>query len=192
MEDHMKILDLGCGESRLNEMEKFPKLMRIVNSNKVDVIGVDYNSNVKPDIIADLNRGIPLEDNSVDIVYSNLFLEHIEEKNKLFILKEIWRVLKPRGRAFLSIIHGTRSAFDNEHKSTWFAGFFYSKWIQSHFKIKLVQLHWDHRHNSLVKSLNLVINSLANISPRFCERFWMHQVGGFDELNLELEAIKKH
>ncbi len=44
------------------------------------------------DIVCDLNNGIPLEDNSVEKVYSSHFLEHA--KDLVFIMEEIYRVSK--------------------------------------------------------------------------------------------------
>ncbi|MGV6852787.1 MAG: class I SAM-dependent methyltransferase [bacterium] len=43
----------------------------------------------------DLSRGIPLEDNSVDYVYSEHFIEHLTFQQAVVLLKEIYRVLKP-------------------------------------------------------------------------------------------------
>jgi predicted SAM-dependent methyltransferase len=40
---------------------------------------------------------IPLEDNSVDLVYASHVLEHIEWYNTISALKEVYRILKPGG-----------------------------------------------------------------------------------------------
>lgn len=72
------MVDLGCGD------------------NKPDgFIGVDNRSLPGVDIVADLERGIPFADNSVDLIRANHALEHIADRE--FIIREIWRVLKPGG-----------------------------------------------------------------------------------------------
>ena len=48
-------------------------------------------------MVHDLSKGIPFDDNSVDVVYHSHLLEHIDRKNVPTFLKEIRRVLKPRG-----------------------------------------------------------------------------------------------
>lgn len=49
------------------------------------------------DINYDLRKGIPLPDNSVDVLYSSHMLEHIQYKHLLSFLAECLRVLKPGG-----------------------------------------------------------------------------------------------
>jgi ubiquinone/menaquinone biosynthesis C-methylase UbiE len=44
------------------------------------------------DMVCDLNKDIPLDDNSVDEVYSSHCLEHI--KDLIFVMEEIYRVCK--------------------------------------------------------------------------------------------------
>lgn len=45
----------------------------------------------------DLRRGVPHRDDSVDFVFSEHFLEHLDESSGLRLLKECHRVLKPGG-----------------------------------------------------------------------------------------------
>lgn len=49
------------------------------------------------DIKWDLRNGIPLQDNSVDLIYSSHLLEHIPFKELILFLKECRRVLKNNG-----------------------------------------------------------------------------------------------
>ncbi|AXR05724.1 class I SAM-dependent methyltransferase [Salinimonas sediminis] len=55
----------------------------------VDMYGADINY--------DLRRGLPLNDASVDVIYTSHFLEHIDYKNLLLFIDECRRVLKPGG-----------------------------------------------------------------------------------------------
>lgn len=58
-------------------------------------INLDFEPSLNPDIVCDLDKGLPFPDNSIDEVYSEHLLEHV--KDILFVLKEIKRVLKPNG-----------------------------------------------------------------------------------------------
>lgn len=49
---------------------------------------------------ADLNKSVPFDDSSVDVVYSNQVIEHLHRPARF--LKEIKRVLKPGGYAIIS------------------------------------------------------------------------------------------
>lgn len=58
-------------------------------------INCDILPECKPDVILDLEKPLPFEDNSVDKVYTCQVLEHIKNFTELMI--EIYRVLKPGG-----------------------------------------------------------------------------------------------
>lgn len=59
--------------------------------------GLDIKAYDDVDIIADLNDGIPLDDNSCDEIRAYDALEHIDNKNRDMLMREIYRVLKPGG-----------------------------------------------------------------------------------------------
>ncbi|MCH7662009.1 MAG: methyltransferase domain-containing protein [Euryarchaeota archaeon] len=63
-------------------------------------IGVDLNYETA-DISADLNEGLPIEDDAVDRVIAEHVLEHLE--NPSFVLREIHRVLRPDGEATIEV-----------------------------------------------------------------------------------------
>ena len=67
----------------------------------------------------DLNDGIPLDDNSVGVIWASHILEHLYDKHK--ILKEIHRVLADGGWAFIQVPSTDgRGAFqDPTHVSYW-------------------------------------------------------------------------
>ena len=46
-----------------------------------------------------LEYGIPLTDNCADFVYSSHFLEHLPKNTGQFFIREVFRILKPGGRA---------------------------------------------------------------------------------------------
>ena len=81
-------IDLGCG------------------GNKHEgCFGIDWSrENSDADIIADLNNGIPLLDNTVDEVFTSHFLEHIGDL--IGMMKEIHRVCKNGARVHIWVPHG--------------------------------------------------------------------------------------
>jgi len=74
-------LNLGCGGDK-----------------REGYINIDIRKSVEPDLILDLeNEGLPYNDNSVEEVVAQDFLEHISWKKAVWLLKEIYRVLRPEG-----------------------------------------------------------------------------------------------
>ena len=79
-------IDLGCG---LNKNRGFKGL------DKIPGPGVD--------IVCDLEDGIPLPDNSVDLVAASHILEHI--RNLMELMDEIHRVCKPGADVAICVPH---------------------------------------------------------------------------------------
>ena len=93
-------LDLGCGRQKVE-----------------GYIGIDNNPKSAPDILWDLNRGLPkhtwqrtpngkfepsdhykaFDDNSVDEIRSHHCFEHIRVENFVGLMDELWDALKPNG-----------------------------------------------------------------------------------------------
>src|SRR5215211_3969719 len=81
------ILELGCGTTK--------------QQGRIDI---DRRQLPGVDIVADLEYGLPfLPENSADAIYSESFLEHIDDFQLL--MHEIWRVLKPTGKKHLFVPH---------------------------------------------------------------------------------------
>jgi predicted SAM-dependent methyltransferase len=76
----MKYLNLGCGS-------RFHK----------DWINIDFVSLSSDVIEYDLTKGIPLDENSVDVVYHSHVLEHFSKIEGINFINECNRVLKPKG-----------------------------------------------------------------------------------------------
>jgi len=45
----------------------------------------------------DVTKGLPFDDASVDYIYTSHMLEHLHKEDAIFVLKEFYRVLKPKG-----------------------------------------------------------------------------------------------
>lgn len=68
-------INLGCGN---RPMENF--------------VNVDYYNKKYADVIADLNKRLPFENESADLIYSDNVFEHID--NLILLVKECHRVLR--------------------------------------------------------------------------------------------------
>ena len=88
-----RLVDLGCG----TEDFLVPLLEWADEIVGVDILPLtgEYHRYLE----ADLNKEIPLDDGSADVVISRYVLEHLEFPNSLF--KEIHRVLRPGGATLL-------------------------------------------------------------------------------------------
>jgi SAM-dependent methyltransferase len=80
------VINLGCGAN------KFP-----------NILGIDLLFRAYPDVVANLEKGIPFLSNSVDCVLANHVLEHIDGLD--LIMSEIHRVLKPYGKVKIFVPH---------------------------------------------------------------------------------------
>jgi len=80
-------------------------------------INIDIEEECMPDIVRDVRKGLPFDDNSVDYVYASHFMEHFEWEDFIFLMSEIWRVLKPEATFEMIIPHYKHeNAFDIDHK----------------------------------------------------------------------------
>lgn len=77
-------LDLGCGRGKQS-----------------GYIGIDIENFPGVDQVADLTKGIPYPEDSVEGIYCSHFLEHLQEPLKL--LNEIYRVCKHRAEVVIKI-----------------------------------------------------------------------------------------
>ena len=89
------IYDLGCGE---RTYEKF--FMQYA----MQYIGVDWSQSLNTpriDIVADLNKPLPIETGVADTVVSFSVMEHLCEPQMM--LNEAYRILKPEGMMILQV-----------------------------------------------------------------------------------------
>ena len=98
-------LNLGCGLRRFDGF-----------------VNIDNRKEVNPDMVWDIARhGLPYDENMVDVVVARDFLEHIAPDRVIFVIEEIWRVLKVGGRLeHMTPSTDGRGAFqDPTHRSFW-------------------------------------------------------------------------
>lgn len=100
---HEQILDFGCGTGTLVIMlkKKYPDAAITgvdIDPNILKIAG-DKTTKLKLDIRLDTyeGRSLPYPDNYFDKVMSSLVFHHLTSDQKVNVLKEIYRILKPGG-----------------------------------------------------------------------------------------------
>jgi len=83
------LLDIGAGYRPISEGVKTKKTIKLDGIKKF-----------KPDICADINKGLPLKNDSVDIIVAGEIIEHIY--NPIKFIRECNRVLRIGGELVLS------------------------------------------------------------------------------------------
>lgn len=100
-------LDIGCGRTWKNLRDKF------------GMIGIDIYDFGQAHVL-DVRKGIPWEDNSVDIIRASHFLEHLTPEEAVSVLNEMWRVLKPEGTLHAIVPSALHSkSYVLPHRSFW-------------------------------------------------------------------------
>ena len=92
-----KILDVGCGTTPLF----------LLNTNFEERYGIDYSIKGDYPYLKLHKRNLtqeklPFKDNFFDVVTMLAVFEHVEPKNLIQLIKEIKRILKPKGRFILT------------------------------------------------------------------------------------------
>jgi SAM-dependent methyltransferase len=95
----LRVVHLGCG--RLGRQIALANPDAYVG-RAIDVVSVDRDPALQPDIVADLGRDrLPLEDDSVDVAVAHHVLEHIgrqgESAEWFAFFEELYRILRPDG-----------------------------------------------------------------------------------------------
>lgn len=88
------VLDLGSGKREPH----FTYYDHFQNIDKEKLITINITAEVKPDIVADLEIGLPIKDNSVSNVLMFNLLEHIYHYQK--VCTEVHRILKQGGKCY--------------------------------------------------------------------------------------------
>lgn len=106
-------------------------------------INIDINPNTKPDIVRNIEKGLPFSDNTVDEIITEHFLEHVNDIQ--FVMYEIWRVLKPGCLVKVIVPIGKGLTNSPQHK-TFFdekSWLFFTEWNfpeDTGYDFKLVEL----------------------------------------------------
>jgi len=178
------ILDLGCGG------RKAP-----------GAFGVDVVPLPGVDLVHDLlETPFPLPENCADEVLLTHVLEHLADP--LPLLEEVWRLTRTGGRVLIRTPHysGIYAWKDPTHRRAFTSESFhyfgendYSYYTHARFRVVNVRLKyfleeefWPWPHRAWGRAVQWVLDA----HPTFAERFLCHWVGGIDEVQATLEAVK--
>ena len=148
-----KILDIGCARNKLP-----------------NAIGIDIDKNSQADILHDLNfYPYPIEDNSIDRIYAKHIIEHLNEPKRF--IKEISRILKPGGTAFIETPHfSCRVAYSEPQHKLFYSYFMFTNLLSGIAGITIIK-----QEITFYKTFRFVgVKYLANKYPDIYERFWTY------------------
>lgn len=174
-----KILDLGCGTSRVK------------NS-----IGVDININNKPDVIHDLNKfPYPFKNSTFTTIYCNNILFHLNDLFK--VMEELHRILEDNGEVIVtSAYFRSPYAYHCPNTKNYFTvntfnffnpnHIFFKKfqYVKIKFDVKKITFNENFKNN-FIKSL---VKIMANRYPSFYERYFSHIIP-LDSVHYYLKKI---
>jgi predicted SAM-dependent methyltransferase len=125
-------------------------------------LNIDIDASAKPDIVRDIEKGLPFDDNSVNEIYCSHTLEHIHDL--LFVLREFYRVLKPGAR--LTIVVPLMDASDMTHvrffnKDTFRTVIEHQYWEMPYYFVgKYKELSRSFRNLSTCEEMTIVLEAL--------------------------------
>lgn len=84
-------------------------------------VNIDKQERCNPDVLMDILDGLPWKDSTVDVVRAFDFLEHVPIGKTIFVIEEIYRILKPNGmfEHFTPSTDGRGAFQDPTHLSFW-------------------------------------------------------------------------
>jgi SAM-dependent methyltransferase len=164
--DGRVILDVGCSVNK-----------------RPGHVGIDIDPATKPDYLHDLNvYPYPLKDNSVDRINATHIIEHLDDPRAF--MKELCRILKPGGTAFVETPHfSCRVAYSEPQHKLFYSYFMFDELLRGlSFKVLRQRI-------TFFKFFRAVgISALANRFPDAYERFWTYMFPAENVL-VEVEKI---
>jgi hypothetical protein len=166
-------------------------------------LNVDFNAGIKLDLRADLFRGVPLADNSVEEVLLDNVIEHISRERIFAFLEDLHRVCRRDAMIRIYTPHFS-GMFAHKHLThyTMFgigtfdifapeAPFNAERYSPARFKVETEELFFFH-HNLINYPLlsRLPINWLFNFGMAWKLMMERFQFLGFDEIYYELRVVK--
>ncbi|MBU3906866.1 MAG: class I SAM-dependent methyltransferase [Nanoarchaeota archaeon] len=178
---------------------------------KKGFLNVDIDSDKNPDLLLNLDKiPYPFKDESFSLITADHVLEHLN--NPFEIMKELYRILKPRGKLIIKVPHFSRGFTHPDHKRGFDVSFplyfnedFKAFYTGTSFKLEKLKLTWCAQ--PYLKKITLspvqyffasiignIIDLFANASPYLCSRLWCFWVGGFEEIEFIFikQGVKAH
>lgn len=173
---------MGCGEFK-----------------KEGYINIDISKQFNPDIIHDLERfPYPFRDDCFDLIEADHVLEHLSDPFE--VMKELNRILKPKGILIIRVPHFSRAMTHPQHKRgfdvtfpNYFDENFMGGYTGAKFVCEKMRLRWFAQKYLMkrllpsgvyyiLSGIGKIMDVVANLAPFFCSRIWCYWVGGFYEI----------
>jgi len=111
-------------------------------------VNIDLDSD-RADVKHDLTRPLPYDENSVDFIYSEHFIEHLTVDEGLKMLKECHRILNPGG--VLRVATPDLDFLVNQYKTSWkdqdWIKTFGYEWLETRAEMLNLCFHeWGHKY----------------------------------------------
>jgi predicted SAM-dependent methyltransferase len=174
-------LNLGCGGVYLNGW-----------------VNIDIDSE-KADLKHDLKTPLPYEDNTVDFIYCEHFLEHLPVSDGLALLCECRRVLKPGGVVRVAVPNLNYLLFRYFFfwkRQSWYKKYGY-EWIGTNAEmVNICFREWGHQYLYNAKELKrrLVEAGFGKVSRQRLRKSRYPELKNIEtrkESRLIIEAVKK-
>jgi SAM-dependent methyltransferase len=210
----MTIVDASKAGERDRQMDRFVVDLGCGNRKFPGSIGMDIVPISTVDVVADMSRGLPFKDDSLDGLYAYHVLEHVDDF--VGLMGEIWRVCRHGARVRVKVPHAS-SPFvvwkDPTHKrglqiatfayfdDTYFDGKTFAYYSPARFRIEHAKLNFtmtdrkakDEYQSRMRRMLNPIFDAVANRNRSYqyaCERFW-GPIVGIEEAVITMRAIKR-
>lgn len=132
-------------------------------------INVDSFASCNPDVVADLNKKLPFENNSADEILANDIVEHLDDPIKF--LNECHRILNPCGILKIRVPHyKDPSAYSPQHKH-FFSLRWFTKGLEQNFN-ELPQFKIVSATLAFTLTENKLLEFIPNIRPLLWERLF--------------------
>jgi SAM-dependent methyltransferase len=178
------VLDVGCG-----------------NKKVPNAIGLDTCLLPGVDVVHDLNCfPYPFADDSIDEIHINHVLEHVPDV--MATMEELWRICRGGAKLHIRVPHftGILAWKDPTHRRSFTSesfGYFgengYSFYTHARYQVVSVRLQYTTQPEDsrwIGRVLARPIQWLLEWHPTFFERHLAYLVGGIDEIQATLKAIK--
>jgi ubiquinone/menaquinone biosynthesis C-methylase UbiE len=101
--DHSVIADIGAGSGFITEglVDKEVNIIAVDQSPQMlSIMRKKFSSYKNVDFRLGESEKIPIDDNTVDFTFANMYLHHVEDPQKS--ITELYRILKPGGKLIIS------------------------------------------------------------------------------------------
>jgi len=148
---------------------------------------IDQYPYPKVDKVYDLNKGIPLKDNSVDEIYTSYFLHYI--KDLYFFIHEMYRVCKNGAKIIIIESHFTSPPSDIETNKWRYNAMNYFDYYNKDAKLVRKNFFIFKKRELIFGGVYKVFGFLKHF-PNLYENSFLRSIIFCSSVKLELEVVK--